>query len=170
SLRNAFRLSHKLSSRSGAQSLFITPSGGEQSVFQGDSFFVSCSSSATNVQRVMWTGPEGQQITDYKGSVPYNELPRIHVEDGQSGHKGVDLVFENITRKDRGKYTCSANVDGVEESQSFELFVNKRLDFQDTPPIQYLEEGFSSELHCNVEGDPVPKINWRVRDRKITPG
>ena len=48
---------------------------------------------------------------------------RIHVEDGKSGHKGVDLVFEEIERKDRGKYTCSASVDGQELEKSFELSV-----------------------------------------------
>nr|XP_045615517.1 neural cell adhesion molecule 2-like isoform X2 [Procambarus clarkii] len=145
-----------------AQNLVIMPLGDVQLVFQGGSFFVSCYSNATNVQRVMWTGPEGQQITNYKG--------RIHVEDGQNGHKGVDLVFDNITRKDRGVYTCSANVDGIEESQSFKLCVYKRLDFQDTLAVQFLEEGLSSELHCDVDGDPTPRVSWRVRERKIANG
>lgn len=48
---------------------------------------------------------------------------RVHVEEA-GDHKGVELVFENILRQDRGNYTCSANVDGKEVSKSFELFVD----------------------------------------------
>ncbi|KAK7071284.1 hypothetical protein SK128_000162, partial [Halocaridina rubra] len=142
-----------------ATKLVITPSGAEQTVYQGDSFFVQCSSDATNVLRVMWTGPEGQQITNYTG--------RIYVEDGRSGHRGVDLVFENITRKDRGTYTCSANVDGVEESVSFKLFVYKNINFDDTPPVQYLEEENNSSIVCNVDGEPAPTVTWIVKGKKV---
>ncbi|KAK3856467.1 hypothetical protein Pcinc_037217 [Petrolisthes cinctipes] len=146
------------------------PSHKQQSVFQGDSFYVSCSSTSDSVSRLMWTGPEGQQITNYKGSVPYYEMPRIHVEDGRALNNGVDLVFDNITRKDRGKYSCSANVDGSEESLSFNLFVYKKIDFMDTPSVQYLKEDHSSELYCNVDGDPMPTVSWTVRGKKIAYG
>ncbi|XP_042875130.1 neural cell adhesion molecule 1-like isoform X2 [Penaeus japonicus] len=144
------------------ENLVIKPQGKIQTVFKGESFFVSCSSDADNVQRVMWTGPEGQQITDYRG--------RIHVEDGRSGHKGVDLIFTNISRKDRGKYTCSANVDGVEEERSFNLTVLKHLDFMDTPTTQYLEEDHDSVLRCDVDGDPAPRVSWNINNRKVTYG
>ncbi|XP_066977146.1 neural cell adhesion molecule 1-like isoform X3 [Macrobrachium rosenbergii] len=154
-------------SMTGASQLVITPSRKEHSVYQGEKFFVSCSSNATNVQRVMWTGPEGQQITDYTGSVPQNNIPRIYVEDGRSGHKGVDLVFENISRTDRGSYTCSANVDGKEESVSFQLFVHKYIDFEDTPTVQYLEEDRDSVLRCDVDGDPAPRIAWTAKGKKV---
>ena len=53
-------------------------------------------------------------------------MNRIHVEDSRKGHNGkasVDLVFENIKRKDRGIYTCSANIDGKEMENKFELIV-----------------------------------------------
>ncbi|ROT67234.1 hypothetical protein C7M84_014673 [Penaeus vannamei] len=152
----------------GKESLVIKPQGKVQTVFKGESFFVSCSSDADNVQRVMWTGPEGQQITDYRGSVPYNEIPRVHVEDGRSGHKGVDLIFTNISRTDRGKYTCSANVDGVEEERSFDLVVLKHLDFMDTPVTQFLEEDHDSVLRCDVDGDPAPRVSWNINNRKVT--
>nr|XP_027225635.1 neural cell adhesion molecule 1-like isoform X3 [Penaeus vannamei] len=154
----------------GKESLVIKPQGKVQTVFKGESFFVSCSSDADNVQRVMWTGPEGQQITDYRGSVPYNEIPRVHVEDGRSGHKGVDLIFTNISRTDRGKYTCSANVDGVEEERSFDLVVLKHLDFMDTPVTQFLEEDHDSVLRCDVDGDPAPRVSWNINNRKVTFG
>ncbi|XP_063593163.1 neural cell adhesion molecule 1-like [Penaeus indicus] len=152
------------------ESLVIKPQGKIQTVFKSDSFFVSCSSDADNVQRVMWTGPEGQQITDYRGSVPYNEIPRIHVEDGRSGHKGVDLIFSNISRTDRGKYTCSANVDGVEQERSFDLVVLKHLDFMDTPVTQFLEEDHDSVLRCDVDGDPAPRVSWHINNRKVNFG
>ncbi|XP_068216651.1 neural cell adhesion molecule 1-like [Palaemon carinicauda] len=175
-LRNALRAgiqtpdsySFYSSGRSGrATQLVITPSRKEHSVYQGEKFFVSCSSNATNVQRVMWTGPEGQQITDYTGSVPQNNIQRIYVEDGRSGHKGVDLVFENISRTDRGSYTCSANVDGKEEFVSFQLFVHKLIDFEDTPTVQYLEEDRDSIVRCDVDGDPAPTIAWIVKGKKV---
>ncbi|RXG69452.1 hypothetical protein Avbf_14186 [Armadillidium vulgare] len=83
--------------------------------FVGDGFFVACESKGKNVQRVMWTGPDGNPITTYRA--------RIHIEDGSSGHRGVDIFFRNITMKDRGKYTCSANVDGNEVETSFELVI-----------------------------------------------
>ncbi|RXG56653.1 hypothetical protein Avbf_13794 [Armadillidium vulgare] len=63
--------------------------------------------------------------------------------------------------KDRGKYTCSANVDGNEVETSFELVIFKPIDFSDTPPEQYLEEGRDSTLICNVHGDPVPNVSWQ---------
>lgn len=143
------------------EDLMILPSVSQRSVFQGSNFFFSCKSEADNVQRIMWTGPEGKQITDYQG--------RVHVEEG-GDHKGVELVFENILRQDRGTYTCSANVDGKEVSKSFELFVDKEIDFLDTPRTQYLEEGFDSRLLCDVTGDPVPTVSWTFEGKKISYG
>lgn len=52
---------------------------------------------------------------------------RIRVEDGSSGNNGVDLLFKNIAMKDRGTYTCSANVDGIDLKTSFELKVYSKL-------------------------------------------
>lgn len=49
------------------ESLMILPSLTERSVFENSTFFFSCKSDAENVQRIMWTGPEGQQITEYQG-------------------------------------------------------------------------------------------------------
>lgn len=151
-------------------SLVIMPSPKQQSVFEGESLFVSCSSQGNNVQRILWTGPEGNQITDYKGSLSYSDLPRIHVEEGAATHNGVDLIFAEILRMDRGNYTCSANVDGKEVFKSFELFVDKKIDFLNTPTIQYLEEGFESELVCDLTGDPEPTVTWSFKGKKISYG
>ncbi|XP_045118413.1 neural cell adhesion molecule 1-like isoform X4 [Portunus trituberculatus] len=150
-------------------SLLIMPTVQQQSVFEGASLFVSCSSKGNNVQRILWTGPEGNQITDYKGSLTYSDLPRIHVEEAEA-HNGVDLIFDNILRRDRGNYTCSANVDGEEVSKSFQLFVDKKIDFLDTPAVQYLEEGFESELMCDITGDPEPTVSWSFEGKKISYG
>ncbi|XP_076060631.1 neural cell adhesion molecule 1-like [Oratosquilla oratoria] len=114
----------------------------------------------------MWTGPEGKQITDYQSSPAIKEEPRIHVEPGRMG-KGVDLVFKRVLMVDMGNYTCSGNIDGEEVSQSFELVVHKRIDFSDTQLIQYIEEDTDSPVRCNVNGDPMPTIKWKVVGRKI---
>ncbi|KAL7647441.1 UNVERIFIED_CONTAM: hypothetical protein RMT77_001037 [Armadillidium vulgare] len=143
--------------------LTLSPSETTPMKFVGDGFFVACESKGKNVQRVMWTGPDGNPITTYRASREQtaSEPPRIHIEDGSSGHRGVDIFFRNITMKDRGKYTCSANVDGNEVETSFELVIFKPIDFSDTPPEQYLEEGRDSTLICNVHGDPVPNVSWQ---------
>ncbi|KAG7176419.1 Neural cell adhesion molecule 1-like 2, partial [Homarus americanus] len=42
-----------------------------------------------------------------------------------------------------------------------------RLSFKNTPAVQYLEEGVSSKIRCDVEGDPAPRIKWRFQTRDI---
>lgn len=48
-------------------------------------------------------------------------------------------------------------------------FVGK-MNFTDTPLVQYLKEDHQSELHCHVDGDPVPNISWTVRGKKVIYG
>lgn len=151
-------------------SLVILPAADQRSAFEGGDLLVSCFSNASNVQRITWLGPEGKQITDYQGSLNKNEDQRIHVEEGRSGHKGVDLIFGDLKRRDRGTYTCSANVDGEEVSKSFQLFVDKYIDFMDTDTTQYLEEGHDSELRCDISGDPEPTVTWSFEGKKISYG
>ncbi|CAL4117298.1 unnamed protein product, partial [Meganyctiphanes norvegica] len=133
--------------------------------------FNRCNGNVRTVVTVQWGPTVVSAGTDCGGSGAHSGVGRIHVEDGKAGHKGVDLVFDSITTKDKGSYTCSANVDGEDVDKSFMLHVIKGLDFSKTEAIQYVEEGLDSTLVCQVESDPKPKnIKWYRNNNAVKKG
>ncbi|MPC13092.1 Fasciclin-2 [Portunus trituberculatus] len=93
---------------------------------------------------------------------------RIHVEEAEA-HNGVDLIFDNILRRDRGNYTCSANVDGEEVSKSFQLFVDNKPLWNDDKTKAYSYVDGSVNLTCEVKAEPEANFTWTKDDSVIYP-
>lgn len=137
--------------------LSLSPPQLEVVKYVNESYIVSCKSErGTSVMWTTYNGTKSQQIYQGKG--------RIHVEPSRIG-KGVNLIFENIERKDRGEYTCSASVDGSEVKETFRLVVIKPITFVDTPTVQVAKENQNVLVRCEVDGDPEPKIVWTVKGK-----
>ena len=61
-----------------AANVLITPGGKDQPVYVGGNFVASCTTDGTAIQRVMWTGPDNDQITDYRARLDLKDYFHIH--------------------------------------------------------------------------------------------
>ncbi|KAL5107767.1 Hemicentin-1 [Taenia crassiceps] len=83
----------------------------------------------------------------------------------------TSLVIRGIEMEDEGVYTCVAyNVVGRSKID-IELDVQTKPRFGDDTRLTTVEitQGKVMELHCEVEGDPKPEVEWRKDGRLITP-
>ncbi|XP_023232192.1 neural cell adhesion molecule 1-A-like, partial [Centruroides sculpturatus] len=143
--------------------LYLSPEGTEHAFFTNESFFITCyaieDSSAT---RLTWQAPSGKDITVSEG--------RVYVAPVAHNSHGLELVVEEVRRKDAGRYTCSAIVDGQEVTTHFNLQVYRSISFAHTPPVQLAPEGSNFTVFCNVKAEPRPIMSWYFRSRLLTPG
>ncbi|XP_022095889.1 roundabout homolog 2-like [Acanthaster planci] len=83
-----------------------------------------------------------------------------------------NLMISQARRTDTGSYVCIAtNSIGTRESPPAILNVHARPSF--TRPVQdriIAAPGDNVNLHCVVEGDPIPSVTWRRRDADMPKG
>jgi len=122
--------------------------------FVNESYVVSCRA-PENSERVVWT-KGNKEITNTTG--------RVHVEYAETDQR---LVFEAMLKRDQGIYVCKALVDGKQFEKKFNLSIFKPISFEDTPVMQYANEGQDSLIRCNVGGDATLSVTWKIRGRSI---
>ncbi|XP_035228530.1 hemicentin-1-like [Stegodyphus dumicola] len=143
--------------------LRLEPPGHFHAFFTGDSFFVTClAGERSGATRLTWQAPTGRDITISTG--------RVHVEASPHNPLGLELVFEDVRYEDRGKYSCSAIIDGKETKTHFILTVYLSISFWGTPEHQYGKAGNDFMLICNVRSDPSPIVSWYVNGTLVLEG
>ncbi|CAB3370839.1 Hypothetical predicted protein [Cloeon dipterum] len=138
-----------------ARPLHLSPAKTEVVKYVNETYIVACQSDKG--ANIAWTKPSGERVSQSRG--------RIHIEERWNVKGGVNLIFESIEKKDRGNYTCSAEVDGRELTQHFKLVVITPISFMDTPTLQNATEHQDMTIRCEVEGDPEPKVTWQVNGK-----
>ncbi|KAL1139380.1 hypothetical protein AAG570_006364 [Ranatra chinensis] len=92
----------------------------------------------------------------------------VHVEERRRGEDHVSsLIFERITREDKGNYTCLATINGDNVKRSFKLIVIKPISFYGTPPEQNATEHQNVLVKCEVTGDPSPVVVWQFKGKTL---
>lgn len=135
--------------------LRLEPTGRYQAFFTGDSFFITCvAGEKSGATRLTWQSPSGRDITVSSG--------RVHVEPAPHNPLGLELVFEDVKYEDKGRYNCSAIIDGQERKTYFILTVYLSISFWGTPEHQIGKEGDDFMVTCNVRADPNPIVSWYV--------
>ncbi|XP_039595048.1 inactive tyrosine-protein kinase 7 [Polypterus senegalus] len=89
-----------------------------------------------------------------------------HVE-----QNGGTLYFRKVSRSDSGNYTCTASNSQQGEIQALvHLSVAVFVSFKLEPEITTVYQGHTAILHCQAVGDPVPSIQWKIKDRILDAG
>uniref|UniRef100_A0A5K3F1W2 Hemicentin-1 n=1 Tax=Mesocestoides corti TaxID=53468 RepID=A0A5K3F1W2_MESCO len=97
----------------------------------------------------------------------------IEIDPSSPRYSIVDnnLVIRGIDMGDEGVYTCVAHNVVGRSKIDIELDVQTKPRFKDDARHATVEitQGKVMELHCEVEGDPKPEVEWRKDGRLITP-
>ncbi|KAG8197246.1 hypothetical protein JTE90_007498 [Oedothorax gibbosus] len=143
--------------------LRLEPTGHFHAFFTGDSFFITCSAGPNSgATRLTWQAPNERDITISTG--------KVHVEAAPDNPYGLELVFEDVRYEDRGKYVCSAVIDGREAKTHFILKVYQSITFWGTPEQQTGKEETDFMVRCNVRSDPSAIISWYVNGTLLLDG
>jgi len=86
---------------------------------------------------------------------------------------GTDLVLVNLTREDRGSYTCELDTDDMET-----LAVTHKLEMLEAPQLVrqpssgqlVVRRGSSVNLKCQAEGFPEPRVDWSKKNGLLESG
>ncbi|EUB62928.1 Hemicentin-1 [Echinococcus granulosus] len=105
------------------------------------------------------------QVTWLKNSV------EINLSDPRYALLDTSLVIRAIEMGDEGIYTCVAHNVVGRSKIDIELDVQTKPRFIDDTRLTTVEitQGKVMELHCEVEGDPKPEVEWRKDGRLVTP-
>uniref|UniRef100_A0A8C3F6T7 Inactive tyrosine-protein kinase 7 n=1 Tax=Chrysemys picta bellii TaxID=8478 RepID=A0A8C3F6T7_CHRPI len=113
---------------------------------------VSCSATGREKPTVRWVKTDG------------SSLP-AHV----SLSAGA-LHFRKVSRSDAGNYTCIAsNSPQGEIRATVQLTVAVYITFKLEPEPTTVYQGHTAVLRCQAEGDPVPHIQWKGKERILDP-
>ncbi|XP_053568746.1 inactive tyrosine-protein kinase 7 [Bombina bombina] len=74
--------------------------------------------------------------------------------------EGNDLVFNPITEKDGGVYTCHAANHAGERKQELQITVATIPEWVEKPVDSWMEEGKSGFLHCLSKASMKPSVSW----------
>ncbi|KAH1172662.1 inactive tyrosine-protein kinase 7 isoform X1 [Mauremys mutica] len=113
---------------------------------------VSCSATGREKPTIRWVKTDG------------SSLP-AHV----SLSAGA-LHFRKVSRSDAGNYTCIAsNSPQGEIRATVQLTVAVYITFKLEPEPTTVYQGHTAVLQCQAEGDPVPHIQWKGKERILDP-
>ncbi|CAG0881624.1 unnamed protein product [Cyprideis torosa] len=138
-------------SRQMNEELIFKPADVVQKKMVNESFVITCECCHPPVRddvTIDWLGERGKRITSKK------EAP-IHVERTRNG---AILFFTPVVRDVEGIYICSDRNRTMQKD--FRLIVNRPINFDQTPTIQYAEEGSDFNMTCIVDGEPKPEAKW----------
>ncbi|XP_003217573.2 inactive tyrosine-protein kinase 7 isoform X1 [Anolis carolinensis] len=113
---------------------------------------VSCSATGREKPTIQWIKSDGSSLPNW-----------VH-------HSGGNLHFQKVTRNDAGNYTCIAsNSPQGEIRATVQLTVAVFISFKLKPDDTTVYSGHTAMFQCQAEGDPVPHIQWKGKDRIVEP-
>ncbi|XP_075003539.1 inactive tyrosine-protein kinase 7 isoform X1 [Calonectris borealis] len=114
---------------------------------------VSCSATGREKPTIQWTKTDGSNLPS-------------HVS-----HNAGILSFHKVSRSDSGNYTCIAsNSPQGEIRATVQLVVAVYVTFKLEPEPTTVYQGHTAMFQCQAEGDPVPHIQWKGKDKILDPG
>ncbi|XP_030091567.2 inactive tyrosine-protein kinase 7 isoform X1 [Serinus canaria] len=114
---------------------------------------VSCSATGREKPTIQWTKTDGSSLPS-------------HVS-----HNAGILSFHKVSRSDSGNYTCIAsNRPQGEIRATVQLVVAVYVTFKLEPEPATVYPGHTAMFQCQAEGDPVPHIQWKGKDKILDPG
>uniref|UniRef100_A0A8U7M554 Protein tyrosine kinase 7 (inactive) n=1 Tax=Corvus moneduloides TaxID=1196302 RepID=A0A8U7M554_CORMO len=114
---------------------------------------VSCSATGREKPTIQWTKTDGSSLPS-------------HVS-----HNAGILSFHKVSRSDSGNYTCIAsNRPQGEIRATVQLVVAVYVTFKLEPEPTTVYQGHTAMFQCQAEGDPVPHIQWKGKDKILDPG
>ncbi|KAM9273145.1 inactive tyrosine-protein kinase 7 [Cariama cristata] len=114
---------------------------------------VSCSATGREKPTIQWTKTDGSSLPS-------------HVS-----HNAGILSFHKVSRSDSGNYTCIAsNSPQGEIRATVQLVVAVYVTFKLEPEPTTVYQGHTAMFQCQAEGDPVPHIQWKGKDKILDPG
>uniref|UniRef100_A0A7M4EQM9 Inactive tyrosine-protein kinase 7 n=1 Tax=Crocodylus porosus TaxID=8502 RepID=A0A7M4EQM9_CROPO len=85
-------------------------------------------------------------------------------------HNGGTLQFHKVRRSDAGNYTCIASNGPQGEIRAMvQLTVAVYITFKLEPEPTTVYQGHTAVFQCQAEGDPVPHIQWKGKDKILDP-
>ncbi|XP_033000825.1 inactive tyrosine-protein kinase 7 [Lacerta agilis] len=109
---------------------------------------VSCSATGREKPAIQWIKTDGSSLP-----------ARVSQNAG-------NMSFRKVTRSDAGKYTCIAsNGPQGEIRATVQLTVAVFISFKLKPEDTTVYPGHTAMFQCQAEGDPVPQIQWKGKDR-----
>uniref|UniRef100_A0A8U8CGQ6 Protein tyrosine kinase 7 (inactive) n=1 Tax=Geospiza parvula TaxID=87175 RepID=A0A8U8CGQ6_GEOPR len=105
-------------------------------------------------------------IEGYARGCTYGSSLPSHVS-----HNAGILSFHKVSRSDSGNYTCIAsNRPQGEIRATVQLVVAVYVTFKLEPEPTTVYPGHTAMFQCQAEGDPVPHIQWKGKDKILDPG
>ncbi|KAM6460905.1 inactive tyrosine-protein kinase 7 [Liasis olivaceus] len=109
---------------------------------------VSCSATGREKPAIHWIKTDGKNLPAW-------------VSDNSG-----NLHFHKVTRSDAGNYTCIAsNGPQGEIRATIHLTVAVFISFKLRPDDTTVYPGHTAMFQCQAEGDPLPQIQWKGKDR-----
>uniref|UniRef100_A0A1I7TK31 Ig-like domain-containing protein n=1 Tax=Caenorhabditis tropicalis TaxID=1561998 RepID=A0A1I7TK31_9PELO len=102
---------------------------------------------------------------------------RVQTRTGPEGHITQELILDNVTPEDAGKYTCivenTAGKDTCEATLTVIESLEKKIDNKAPEFIVALQDKTTKTsekvvLECKVIGEPKPKVSWLHDNKTIT--
>ncbi|EGT46126.1 hypothetical protein CAEBREN_32012, partial [Caenorhabditis brenneri] len=102
---------------------------------------------------------------------------RVQTRTGPEGHITQELILDNVTPEDAGRYTCivenTAGKDTCEATLTVIDTLEKKIDNKPPEFIVALQDKTTKTsekvvLECKVVGEPKPKVSWLHDNKTIT--
>jgi len=128
-------------------------------VRQGEHLHLPCQTSATGSAVITWTW-NGRLLS--AGSMKVYDDDRIEVV-----NDGRELIVREVTREDKGEYSCTVNLklEPVSLSHTVQILVKPTVSIISKEKILKVEEGSKVEIGCSAEGYPKPEVHWEVKTK-----
>lgn len=136
---------------------FITDEPQTKVALKGENVTLTCkaASTATSPMSCVWK----KDNLVYKGS---QVVTLARSPDGRTSHMTSELVLQNITDYDSGRYQCVVSNDfGSTYSSRAKITVHVFPAFTKTPVDIKGKVGQKARLECHAEGSPPPEIAWK---------
>ncbi|XP_020652559.3 inactive tyrosine-protein kinase 7 [Pogona vitticeps] len=113
---------------------------------------VSCSARGREKPTIQWIKTDGSSLPNWVR------------------HTAGNLQFQKVSRSDAGNYTCIAsNGPQGEIRATVHLTVAVFISFKLKPDDTTVYPGHTAIFQCQAEGDPLPQIQWKGKDRILEP-
>uniref|UniRef100_F6ZIH2 Hemicentin-1 n=1 Tax=Ciona intestinalis TaxID=7719 RepID=F6ZIH2_CIOIN len=149
---DAGRVTHDFDLNVQVPPMFHSDTGGEITVFVGDTITLDCTVLGTPQPEVAWSKDESA----LRGlSSNANNRVRSIINNQQ-------LLIREVEIGDTGRYTCLAVSVAGEKNKNFDLNVYDltTIDGSDETPQIIVDVGDTIDLACNAHAVPIPALSW----------